>query len=46
MRIIIEIDDKEFALKGINTENDNSGILQTTTEIGEFTSKDVPPPIT
>jgi hypothetical protein len=44
MRIIIEIDDKEFALKGINTENDNSGILQTTTEIGEFTSKDVPPP--
>ncbi len=44
MRIIIEIDGKEFALKVINTENDNSGILNNTTEAGEFTSKDVPPP--
>jgi hypothetical protein len=44
MRIIIEIDSKEFALKGINTENDNSGIPKITTEAGEFTSKDVPPP--
>jgi hypothetical protein len=44
MRIIIEIDNKEFSLKGINTENDNSGIPKITTEAGEFTSKDVPPP--